>query len=93
LHDLGILVLFPAELRDFLLSETSRLTLRPTEPYIRWIPGALSFPIKAPEREADHSYLVSRLRLSGASGGETVPLDSAARWGSIGQGAPKRAEY
>lgn len=73
LHDLGILVLFPEELRNFLLSATSRLALRPTEPYLQRKTRAFSSLVKPSVRENDHSNLVSRLRLSIASVVESVP--------------------
>jgi hypothetical protein len=39
----------------FLFTTTSRLALRPTQPPIQWIPGALSPGEKRPGCEADHS--------------------------------------
>jgi hypothetical protein len=33
----------------------SRLALRPTQPPIQWVPGALSAGVKRPDREADQS--------------------------------------
>jgi len=38
----------------FLLTTTSRLALGPTQPPIPWVPGALSFGVKRPGREANH---------------------------------------
>jgi hypothetical protein len=38
----------------FLFASASRLALRPTQPRIHWVPGALSFGIKRPECEAGH---------------------------------------
>jgi hypothetical protein len=39
----------------FLFITTSRPALRPTQPPIQWVPGALSLGVKRPEGEADHS--------------------------------------
>jgi hypothetical protein len=39
----------------FLFTTASRPALRPTQPPIQWIPGALSLRVKRPGREADHS--------------------------------------
>jgi hypothetical protein len=39
----------------FLFTTVSRLALRPTQPPIQWVPGALSLGVKQPWREADHS--------------------------------------
>jgi hypothetical protein len=33
----------------------SRTALRPTQPPIQWVPGALSLGVRRPGREADHS--------------------------------------
>jgi hypothetical protein len=33
----------------------SRMALEPTQPPIQWVPGALSWGVKRPGREADHS--------------------------------------
>jgi len=38
----------------FLISETSRPTVGPTDPFIRLVPGALSPGLKRPERETVH---------------------------------------
>jgi hypothetical protein len=38
----------------FLFSTASRPTLRPTQPHIQWVTGALSQGVKRPGREADH---------------------------------------
>jgi hypothetical protein len=38
----------------FLFTTTSRMDLRPTQPPIQWVPGALSLRVKQPGREADH---------------------------------------
>jgi len=46
---------------------TSGPALRPTQPPIRWVLGALSLEIKRPEREAKrHLYLPPRLIIRGA---------------------------
>jgi hypothetical protein len=39
----------------FLYTTTSRTALRPTQPPIQWVPGALSLGVKRPGHEADHS--------------------------------------
>jgi hypothetical protein len=39
---------------NFLFTTASRLALRPTQPPIQWVPGALSVGVKQ-SREADHS--------------------------------------
>jgi hypothetical protein len=39
----------------FLFTTASRTALGPTQPPIRWVPGALSLGVKRPGREADHS--------------------------------------
>jgi len=43
--------------KDFLFAPVSRLFLRPTQPPIQWVPGALSLGIKQPDCEAGHSLL------------------------------------
>jgi hypothetical protein len=62
----------------FLFTTASRTALRPTQPPIQWVQGALSLGIKRPGHEADHSppssaevkecmelYLHSPIRLHG----------------------------
>jgi hypothetical protein len=39
----------------FLFSIASRTALRPAQPPIQWVTGALSLGVKRPVREADHS--------------------------------------
>jgi hypothetical protein len=39
----------------FLFTTASRTALGPTQPSIKWVPGALSLGIKRPGRETDHS--------------------------------------
>jgi len=39
----------------FLFTTVSRLALRPTQPPIQWVLGALSLGVKWPGHEADHS--------------------------------------
>jgi Ni,Fe-hydrogenase I cytochrome b subunit len=39
----------------FLFTTTSRTALRPTQPPIQWVPGALSLGVKQLGSEADHS--------------------------------------
>jgi len=88
LHDLGILVLFPEGLRNFLLSASSRLAVRPCEPYIQWILRVISSLVKPPERESGHSNLVSRSSID--SGVWLVPRGPLS---TVGQWARKHAEY
>jgi hypothetical protein len=58
LDDRGSRVRFPTGggLGIFLFTIASRTTLRPTQPYIQWVSGALSLGVKRPGCEADHSY-------------------------------------
>jgi hypothetical protein len=39
----------------FVFTTVSRTVLKPTQPPIQWVPGALSLGVKLPGREADHS--------------------------------------
>jgi hypothetical protein len=39
----------------FLFTTASRPALRPTQPTIQWVPGALSLGVKRPRHEAEHS--------------------------------------
>jgi hypothetical protein len=39
----------------FLLTTASKPALGPTQPPVKWAPGALSLEVKRPGREADHS--------------------------------------
>jgi hypothetical protein len=55
LRDGRSVVRFPAGVGIFLLTTASRSALRPTQPLIQWVPGALSLGVKQPGREADHS--------------------------------------
>jgi hypothetical protein len=43
------------ELGIFLFTTMSKMALEPTQPPIKWVPGALSLEVKRPGREADHS--------------------------------------
>jgi hypothetical protein len=42
-------------LGTFLFTTASRTVMGPTQPPIRWVPGALSLGVKQPGHEADHS--------------------------------------
>jgi hypothetical protein len=42
-------------LEIFLFTTASKMALEPTQPPIQWVPGVLSFGVKRPGREADHS--------------------------------------
>jgi hypothetical protein len=53
LDDQGVGVQVPIGSRIF--STTSRQALGPTQPPIKWVPGALFLGVKRPGREADHS--------------------------------------
>jgi hypothetical protein len=44
----------PGRVKDFHFSISSRPPLRPTQPPIEWVPGALSPGVKRSGREADH---------------------------------------
>jgi hypothetical protein len=58
LDDRGFGVLrfdFRRRLGIFLFTTASRMALRPTQPPIQWVPGALSLGVKRPGREADNS--------------------------------------
>jgi hypothetical protein len=46
---------FQRGLGIFLFTTASRTALRPTQPPIQWLPGALSLGVKRPGCEADHS--------------------------------------
>jgi hypothetical protein len=39
----------------FLITTASRTALGPTQPPIKWVPGALSLGVKRPGRESDNS--------------------------------------
>jgi hypothetical protein len=41
--------------KNFVFSASSRSAVGPTQPPIKWVPGALSLGVKRPGREADHS--------------------------------------
>jgi hypothetical protein len=45
----------PGRVKNFLFSMLSRLVLRPTQPPVHWVPGALSLGIKWLWHDADHS--------------------------------------
>jgi hypothetical protein len=55
LDDRGSRVQFPAGAGNFLLTTESRPALRPTQPPIQGVPGALSLGVKRSGREANHS--------------------------------------
>jgi hypothetical protein len=48
-------VRFPAGARDFFYSTASKSALGPTQPPVKWVPGAFFVRGKAARREADHS--------------------------------------
>jgi hypothetical protein len=50
----------------YLLSQTSRPALGPTQPAIYWVLGAPSLGVKRPEREANNFHLAPMLRMSAA---------------------------
>jgi hypothetical protein len=54
LDDRGSRVRFPAGAGNFSLHHRV-YRLRPTQPSIQWVPGALSLGVKKPGREADRS--------------------------------------
>jgi hypothetical protein len=43
-------------LGTYLVTTVPRPALRPTQPPIQWVPGALSLGVKRPGREVDHSH-------------------------------------
>jgi hypothetical protein len=47
--------LSPGRVKNFLLSTSPRLVLKPIQPPIQWVLGALTMGVKQPERLADHS--------------------------------------
>jgi hypothetical protein len=55
LEDRGSRVRFPAGAGNFFFTNESRTALGPTQPPIKWVPGALSLGLKRQGREADHS--------------------------------------
>jgi hypothetical protein len=55
LDDRGSRIRFLAEAGNFPFTTASRPALGPTQPPIRWVPGALSLGVKRPGREVDHS--------------------------------------
>jgi hypothetical protein len=60
-----------------LFTTSSRSALRPTQPPIHWVPGALSLGVRRPRREADHlSRSVPRSRMRGA----IPPLPNTPSW-------------
>jgi hypothetical protein len=59
LDDRGSSARFPAGAGIFLFTTASRMVLRPTQPPIQWVPGALSLGVKRPGSEADHSLPTS----------------------------------
>jgi hypothetical protein len=68
MDDRGSRLRFPGGggLGVFLFTAASRTVLGPTQPPIQWVSGALSFGVKRPGREADHSHLVPRSIMRGA---------------------------
>jgi hypothetical protein len=49
----------PGRVKDFLFSTSSKPVMGPTQPPIKWVPGALSLGVKRPGREANHSPPIS----------------------------------
>jgi hypothetical protein len=49
----------PSRIKNSLFSTLSRPVLRPTQPPIQWVLGALSPGVKRPVRQSDHSPLTS----------------------------------
>jgi hypothetical protein len=45
----------PGRVKNFLFSTSSILVLGPTQPFVQWVPGALSPRLKRPGREVDQS--------------------------------------
>jgi hypothetical protein len=60
-----------------IFSTASRPVLRPTQPAIQWVPGALSPGVKRPGREADHSLPSSAVS---RKGGAKPPLPHMSSW-------------
>jgi hypothetical protein len=59
LDNRGVGSLSPGRAKNFLFAGSSRPALRPTQPPIQWVPGALSQGVKRPGREADQSRPIS----------------------------------
>jgi hypothetical protein len=63
LDDRGVKVPVPKEVKNFLFSTSSRLTLGSTQPPIQWIPGSLYPGVKRQGREADHSPTIAEVKI------------------------------
>jgi hypothetical protein len=70
-------VRFPAGASFLPFSITSRPALRPTQPHIQWVQGALSAELKRLGRDADHS-LPSNAEVF--NGGAIPPLSHTSSW-------------
>jgi hypothetical protein len=57
----------------FLFTIAFRTALRPTQPPIQWVPGALSLDVKRSGREAYHSHLEPRSK-------KATPLSNMPSW-------------
>jgi hypothetical protein len=65
LDDRGSRVRFPVGAGN-LFTAVSRTALGPTQPLIKWVPGALSLGLNRLGRETDHLHPVLRSRMRGA---------------------------
>jgi hypothetical protein len=66
----------------FLFTTASRPVLRPTQPPIQWVPGAISLGVKRPGHEADHSH-PSNAEVNNAWSYTSTPQYKLIKWCSV----------